>query len=63
MSETNYVTGPQVLTRYHITDMTLWRWLKDEKLGFPKPLVIRRRRLWVPAELDAFDARQRGEAA
>ena len=25
---------------------TIARWLKDEKLGFPKPLVIGRRPLW-----------------
>ena len=29
-----------------ISDMTLWRWLNAPKLGFPKPVVIQRRRYW-----------------
>ncbi|MEM1072977.1 MAG: hypothetical protein AAGI36_00880 [Pseudomonadota bacterium] len=34
-----------------ITEMTLWRWLKDEELNFPKPIVIQKRRYWREAEL------------
>ncbi len=63
MSEKKFTTGPQVLERYQITEMTLWRWLKDDKLDFPKPMKIRRLRFWDPADLDAFDTRQRGKAA
>lgn len=63
MSNKQYVTSKYVRDRYGVSDMTLWRWLRDPKLNFPKPLTIRRRNLWVPEELDAFDARQRGEAA
>jgi len=58
-----YRTARDVRDRYNVSDMTIWRWLADEKLAFPKPLVIRRRRLWDTEDLDAFDARQRGEAA
>jgi predicted DNA-binding transcriptional regulator AlpA len=56
----------RVRARYSgITEMTLWRWLRDEDLGFPKPYVINGRRLWDEAELDAFDRTRRpdGEAA
>lgn len=62
MSDKKFLTGPEVCRRYSISDMTLWRWLKDEALGFPKPMMIRKRRLFAGEELDAFDTRQR-EAA
>ncbi|WP_085308300.1 helix-turn-helix transcriptional regulator [Planktotalea arctica] len=34
-----------------VSDMTLWRWLKDTKLNFPKPIYMQRRRFWREAEL------------
>ena len=34
-----------------ISDMTLWRWLKDANLNFPKPIYVQRRRFWREAEL------------
>ena len=49
----------RVRARYDVSDMTVWRWLRDEKLNFPKPLIINGRRYWPEAELDAFDAKQR----
>lgn len=58
-----YTPAGKVRERYGISDMTLWRWLKDEQLKFPKPIVIRRRRMFDDEELDEFDARQRGEVA
>lgn len=42
----------------NISDMSLWRWLQDEDLGFPQPLYIARRRYWKIAEVEAFIARQ-----
>lgn len=63
MTAKHYVNSKYVRERYDISDMSLWRWQNDPKLGFPKPMIINRRKLWDPAELDAFDARQRGEAA
>jgi len=35
--------------------MTVWRWLRDEDLGFPEPLVINGRRFWLEGALDEFD--------
>jgi predicted DNA-binding transcriptional regulator AlpA len=37
-----------------VSGMTLWRWLHDESLGFPKPTVIRNRRYWDASEVEAF---------
>lgn len=34
-----------------VTDMTLWRWLGDAALEFPRPVVIRRRRYWKRAKV------------
>lgn len=45
-----------------VTDMSLWRWLNDDRLDFPKPVVIRRRRYWRQSEIAAFQTRQ-GAAA
>ncbi len=56
-----YLTGPQVCARYQISDMTLWRWLHDAKLGFPQPaLRVRDRRYWL---LDALLAWESAAAA
>ena len=42
-----------------ISDMTLWRWLQDEELNFPKPFYIGRRRYWREADVIAWlDARE-----
>ena len=63
MNRIVYLTARQVRERYQISDMTLWRWLRDEKLGVPKPTVIRNRRYFHATELDAWDAKQREGAA
>jgi len=38
--------------------MALWRWLNDEDLEFPQPLVINKRRFWNAAELTAWERSQ-----
>lgn len=51
------LTANQVRNRFGgISDMTLWRWLQDEALAFPRPIVINRRRFFLEAELDAWEA-------
>ena len=34
-----------------ISDMTLWRWLDDKALAFPRPVYIARRRYWREADI------------
>jgi predicted DNA-binding transcriptional regulator AlpA len=54
-----YVTAAQVKRRYGgVSDMTLHRWLKSEKLGFPKPIKINNRRLWDSKHLENFDLKR-----
>jgi predicted DNA-binding transcriptional regulator AlpA len=51
-----YLRAAQVRARYGgISDMTLWRWLNSPTLGFPKPIRIRRDRLWNEVVLDDYD--------
>lgn len=62
-SDQQYLTARQVLSRYGITDMTLWRWLRNPDLGFPRPTVINRRRYFAEAELTAWERQRVGQAA
>jgi predicted DNA-binding transcriptional regulator AlpA len=45
-----------LMDRYSSSDRTIDRWTIDPKLGFPKPIKIKRRRFWWEDELDEFDA-------
>jgi predicted DNA-binding transcriptional regulator AlpA len=51
-----YLPAADVRGRYGVSDMSLWRWSRDEALGFPKPLRINRRRLWKLSELEEWEA-------
>ncbi|MCJ2136378.1 DNA-binding protein [Methylobacterium sp. J-026] len=55
--------APHLLARYKVSDMTLFRWLKDERLSFPQPIRINGRRYWRLADLQAFEARQASKEA
>lgn len=37
-----------------ISDMSLWRWLDNPELNFPRPIYIGRRRYWKEAEIVAW---------
>lgn len=54
----DYLTANQVKARYHITDMSLYRWLRNEDLRFPQPIVINRRRLFKREEIEAWEKQQ-----
>jgi predicted DNA-binding transcriptional regulator AlpA len=54
-----YLTSTQVRQRYgDLSEMSIWRWLRDPDMAFPRPLVLRRRRFWREADLVAWE-RQR----
>ncbi|WP_235857738.1 helix-turn-helix transcriptional regulator [Marimonas lutisalis] len=45
-----------------VSDMTLWRWLNDPAMNFPKPFYIARRRYWREADILAWlDAQEASE--
>jgi predicted DNA-binding transcriptional regulator AlpA len=51
-----FLPASGVWNRYGVTSMTLFRWLRDENLGFPRPVYIGRFRFWRISELEAFEA-------
>jgi len=38
----------------NISDMTLYRWLHNERLKFPKPIVVQNRRYWHEEDIDRW---------
>ena len=53
--QTTYLPAGAVRARYGVSDMSLWRWLRDEAMRFPAPIRINRRRFWKLAELEAWE--------
>lgn len=51
-----YLTAPTVQARYGITKQTIWRWLKRDALGFPRPKRINNRLYWALADLESWEA-------
>lgn len=50
-----FLTARQTRARYgDISDMWLWRRQHDES-GFPKPMVVEKRRFWRLSELIAWE--------
>ena len=64
-SQVKWVPARRVKQRYGdkdpISDMTLWRWINDPRMGFPQPTYFGRFRFWREDELDEYDrTRPRG---
>lgn len=58
------LTAKQLRARYGgVSDMALWRWLRDDRLTFPQPLVINRRRYWKLSELMRWELARAAERA
>jgi predicted DNA-binding transcriptional regulator AlpA len=57
-----YIPARYLRERYRVSDMTIWRWLRDENLGFPKPTLINRRRYWILADLEDWEAMRAASA-
>ena len=47
-----------VMQRYNVADRTIDRWISDPKVGFPKPLVVNRRRYFRLRELEQWERRR-----
>ncbi len=50
----------EVADRYSISVRTLERWLRDPAIGFPKPMMINKRRFFRASDLHQFDAEKTG---
>jgi predicted DNA-binding transcriptional regulator AlpA len=54
-SAEQFLPARHVWQRYSISDMTLWRWLRNPELGFPQPIKIGRHRYWRLADLVSWE--------
>lgn len=64
MQDQRYLTASEVRARFgNISDMTLWRWLEDDELGFPRPMRVNRRRLFKERDIVDWEARRAVEGA
>lgn len=59
MTDVQHFTAAQLMARYRVCRRTIGRWLESETLGFPKPLLINRRRYWRVAEVEAWETARR----
>jgi len=53
-----FLQASKVWARYGVSFMTINRWIKDERVGFPKPIYLGRLRFWKLADLEAWEANQ-----
>jgi predicted DNA-binding transcriptional regulator AlpA len=58
-----FLPANRVWSRYGVTSMTLHRWLRDDRLHFPKPMLIGRMRFWRIADLEAWEAERSARSA
>jgi len=47
----------------NVTDMCLWRWMRDERVNFPQPVKINRRNYWKLGDIRAWQAAHANKAA
>jgi predicted DNA-binding transcriptional regulator AlpA len=61
--EDRMLTVALLTKRYGRSQMAIWRWRNDQRLGFPTPVMIGRTPFWRLSELLAWEAsRQQGAA-
>ena len=53
----NLVPDKRVREEFQICAMTLYRWDRDPDLGFPPPVLIRKRKFRARSEIEAFKQR------
>jgi predicted DNA-binding transcriptional regulator AlpA len=47
----------------NVSDMCIWRWLRDERVAFPQPIQINRRNYWRLGDLRAWQAKHTNKVA
>jgi predicted DNA-binding transcriptional regulator AlpA len=58
------LTSKHVCARFgDVTVMSLWRWMNDEKIAFPKPLKINNRNYWRLGDLRHWQATRPQQSA
>lgn len=60
MENDEWCPARAVRARYgNVSAMTIWRWLQNPAIDFPKPILISGRRYWSVLQLNTFDERRR----
>jgi predicted DNA-binding transcriptional regulator AlpA len=54
-SSDRFLPARQVWSRYGVCDMTLHRWVRDERMNFPRPIYFGRLRFWKLADLESWE--------
>lgn len=52
----DFMPARAVWERYGVTYMSLHRWVKDERMNFPKPVYLGRFRYWKVSELKKWES-------
>jgi predicted DNA-binding transcriptional regulator AlpA len=50
-----FLPARQVLERYSVSDMTLFRWLRSPQMKFPRPVYFGRLRFWRERDLTSWE--------
>lgn len=58
-----FLPARAVTERYGISRMSLWRWLQDPTLGFPRPISPNGRHYFRLSEIEAWEAEQARKAS
>ena len=59
-----YLSRKEVLARYGIGNTTLYRWMNERDVNFPKPLQMGARCVrWKQSELEAWEEKRQTDAA
>lgn len=51
-----HLDSPQVRARFGISKPTLYRWMNDPEIGFPKPVRIKKRYYFPESVIEAWEA-------
>ncbi len=58
------LTSAQVKARIgNVSDMCLWRWMRDERVAFPQPVKINKRNYWRLGDLRGWQNKHAGKIA
>ncbi len=58
------ITSRQVCAMFgEISLVTLWRWCRDDGMGFPRPVKIASRNYWDPRDLSSWAEARASEQA
>jgi predicted DNA-binding transcriptional regulator AlpA len=58
-----YLSAPEVMRRLGVSQMSLWRYLHNSKMKFPRPYKFSRNRFWSLCELIAWEKANKQEVA